>query len=317
MDIVGIGTPCFDFIVRVRELPKGNDSMRMQDYTYQGGGIAATALVAASRLGAKTGLVGITGSDNYGRFIIDDFIYNGVDTSHIKIQPDGVSPFSVVVSEDKSQGRNIMYNPGTIPRLTVDDLDKEYITSGKFLHLEWATPVSRQAAVWAREKGVKVVMDVTSYYPEVEDMTPLIDVFVASENYYNKAFNTGTFEENCRKIREKGPEIVVFTFGGKGCVGLGNEGYFEIPAFKVNVADTTGAGDVYHGAFIYGLLQGWNASDTARFASAVSAVKCTRMGGRAGIPDLKTVREFIETGDIDYSEIDKRVEYKRKGVINV
>ena len=78
--------------------------------------------------------------------------------------------------------------------------------------------------------------------------------------------------------------------------------------------DTTGAGDVYHGAFIYGLLQGWDAQKTARFSNAVSAIKCTRMGGRAAIPTFETVTKFLETGVIDYEEIDKRVARYRKSI---
>ena len=85
---------------------------------------------------------------------------------------------------------------------------------------------------------------------------------------------------------------------------------------NITVVDTTGAGDVFHGAFIFGLLKGWDAEKSAKFSSAVSAIKCTRLGGRAALPDYKTVQNFIKTGKIDYTEIDKRVEYYHNGMIN-
>ena len=85
--------------------------------------------------------------------------------------------------------------------------------------------------------------------------------------------------------------------------------FFDAPAFRVDVVDTVGAGDVFHGAFVAGLLQGWSVKDICRFASAVSAIKITRQGGRAGIPDMKTVQHFLETGEIDYKEIDERVKF--------
>jgi len=115
-----------------------------------------------------------------------------------------------------------------------------------------------------------------------------------------------------------GPEIVVITIGNKGCVGIDKNGYFEQETFNsVKVVDTVGAGDVFHGAFLFGLLQGWCAAKTARFANAVSSIKCSRIGGRAGIPDFKTVNEFLETGKIDYSEIDERIKYYSRGVEHV
>ena len=106
----------------------------------------------------------------------------------------------------------------------------------------------------------------------------------------------------------------MFTFGEKGCIGMTKGGYFELPVYKVDVVDTVGAGDVYHGAFLAGLLKGYSAEYTAKLASAVSAIKCTRIGGRAGIPDLETAQHFMETGVINYTDIDARVEFYKRGI---
>ena len=107
---------------------------------------------------------------------------------------------------------------------------------------------------------------------------------------------------------------MVFPLGEMGCVGVQGYEFFMEEGFTVEVMDTTGAGDVYHGAFIAGLLQGWDARQTARFSNAVSAIKCTRMGGRAAIPTFDTVMKFLETGIIDYEEIDQRVARYRKRI---
>ena len=106
----------------------------------------------------------------------------------------------------------------------------------------------------------------------------------------------------------------MFTFGEKGCIGMTKGGYFELPAYKVDVVDTVGAGDVYHGAFLAGLLKGYSAEYTAKLASAVSAIKCTRIGGRAGIPNWEVTDNFLETGEIDYREIDERVKKYGRGL---
>jgi sugar/nucleoside kinase (ribokinase family) len=126
--------------------------------------------------------------------------------------------------------------------------------------------------------------------------------------------NRENIEENCRKVMDMGSPVVVFTFGEKGCAGISAEGFFDIPAYEVEAIDTVGAGDVFHGAFLSGLLLGLSVAETARFASAVSAIKCTRIGGRAGVPSLETVKRFMQDGVIDYAEIDERVEFYKNGI---
>ena len=107
---------------------------------------------------------------------------------------------------------------------------------------------------------------------------------------------------------------MVATFGEKGCAGISKEGFFEIPAFDVDVKDTVGAGDVFHGAFLAAIVKGLSPKDAARFASGVAAIKCTRIGGRAGIPNWEVTDNFLETGEIDYREIDERVKKYGRGI---
>jgi len=179
-------------------------------------------------------------------------------------------------------------------------------------------PVVKQAALWAREKGVGVVFDADHYQKEIAQNYELIDVFIASEFYYRTVFGSDDhYERNCRSIQKEGPDIIIFTFGERGCLGIFDDEFFKLPAFQVPVMDTTGAGDVFHGAFIYGLLQGWGVEETARFSSAVSAIKCTRVGGRVGIPDVPTVEKFLKKGVIDFTEIDQRVAFYRNRIFKM
>jgi sulfofructose kinase len=314
MDVVGIGVPNIDLLAHIRELPKENQSTRLLEYSWQGGGKVPTAMVALARLGARVGMIGVVGDCCYGQFCINDFKYHKIDTSKIIIDKEKNTSFAIVLSEEKANGRNIIYKPGNLRSLLIEDLDREYITSAKYLHLAEVTPVTVKAAQWARESGVKVVFDADYYNPEREEMIPLIDVFIASEFYYDAVFKDKRYEANCRGIMMQGPSIVAFTLGDKGCIAMDKQGFYNLPAYKVNVCDTTGAGDVYHGAFIYGLLQNWTIPETAKFANAVSAIKCTRIGGRAAIPSISTVTKFIECGEIDYSEIDERVKYYEYGI---
>lgn len=317
MDVVGIGHPNVDFLSHIKSLPGPNESARLLDYSWQGGGKVSTALVALARLGASCGIMGTVGSDLFGRMCKKDFERHGVDTSRLITDEGCETALALVISEEATRGRNIICNTGTNHRLEPGELDAEYIRGAKFLHLSDSTATTQTAADIARRAGVRVAFDADEYSPGIQAMLPDIDVFVASEFYYKAVFCDGDYEKNCKSLLGLGPSVVVFTLGGKGCVGADAGGFFSEPTFDVPVVDTVGAGDVFHGAFIFGLLQGFAPARAARFANAVSSIKCTRIGGRAAIPDLATVTEFIKTGRIDYSEIDRRSAFYREGIQNV
>lgn len=313
MDVVGIGRSCLDQLINISELPETDESKRILAYSRQGGGKVPTAAVALSRLGADVAMIDVLSDDSYGNFLLEDYINHNIDVSQVIIDKGKETAFSIVLSEKTTGGRNILYHTGSCRPLEVNDLNREYIKSASYLHLAYVSDATKKAALWAKESGVSVVFDADNYREDIEEMIPLIDVFIASEHYYNAKYNTNNYLQNCRELMDKGPSIVVFTLGSKGSIGLQGDCFFQEPGFDVKVKDTTGAGDVYHGAFIYGLLQGWNIRKIARFSNAVAAIKCTRMGGRAAIPNLETVFEFLDTGEIDYREINKRVELYKKG----
>lgn len=316
-DVVGIDMPCVDFAVNVDHFPEPNGGERIRELSWQGGGKVATGMVAAARLGAKGAMLGAVGTDSYGNFCDKDFIRHGIDTSHLLKREGKTTGMSVVLSNRETMGRAIIYNVGTAERMTREELPVDYLQNARYLHLAMLDDVTVEAARIARQAGVKIFLDADMYSEELEEFIPMVDVFVASEFVYSAMFDDQNYEANCRKMMERGPQIVVFTFGEKGCVGLSEEGYFELPAYHVEVVDTVGAGDVYHGAFVAGLLKGWPVKKIAQFASAVSAIKCTRIGGRAGIPDMETVERFMKTGEINYAEIDQRVEFYKRGIDHV
>ena len=316
VDIIGIETPCIDFTLNLEKLPTSNSGARLNDYSWQGGGKVSTGVIAAARLGAKCMIIGTIGDDVFGRAVYADFVRHGVDVSRMRIMRGYTTSLSVVMSDLETRGRSIMHKAGTTPRIREDaDIDLGIIREAKFYFLSRLEGNNLNAARIARENNVRVLIDANNLHPGMLENIGLIDDFIASEFVYDALFPDSTdYERNCAWILEKGPRSVVFTFGAKGCVGMDNDGYFELPAYKVTAVDTLGAGDVFHGAFLAGLLHGWNLKRTADFSNAVSAIKCTRPGGRAGIPDFGTVIRFMETGVIDYTEIDRRVEYYRRGL---
>lgn len=185
----------------------------------------------------------------------------------------------------------------------------------KYLHLENGRPASAAAALFAREHGIVTVMDADNYQEGIVKLLPCLDVFIASEFFYRDMFGDLPYEEGCRKLLEAGPSTAIVTLGSRGSVGMtAQDGFFRTESFQVPVRDTTGAGDVFHGAYIVGLLEGMDAPECARFASAVSAIKCTCFGGRTGIPNRDTVQRFLETGEIDRTEAQRRLAYYRNNL---
>lgn len=311
MDIVGIGTPCVDLLVNVDVMPSDNSGARMRRYSWQGGGKVPTGVVASARLGGRVGMIGVVGSGTYGQFCLVDFERHGIDVSHMVVDEHGETPFAVPISENSSGDRNIIYYPGNLSVLSPDEIDKDYITSARLLHISGASPATMYAAQCAHESGVLVAIDAERYRPDLEELMPFIDVFIGSETCYRNLFDDERYHDHCRELQARGPHIVAFTLGSRGSVGIdGDETFFE-ESISVPVRDTTGAGDVYHGAFNYGLLQGWETPYVARFSNIVAAIKCTRLGGRAAIPSLETVNRYLENGVIDYTEIDERVAFYR------
>ncbi|MEL7607897.1 MAG: carbohydrate kinase family protein [Bacillota bacterium] len=314
-DVVGIDAPNIDLLLNLEEFPKPDGFTPVSACSWQGGGKVATGMVAAARLGAKAAMLGFVGDDAYGRFILEDFERHGIDIGGIAVRKGKRTNMATVLSDRQSGGRSVLWLPGDAERLRSDEIPDHYLQNTRFFHIAQADELTLDKARKARLAGAKVIIDADNYSDDLLNCFDAVDIFIASEFVYNKMFSGVDYEAASRAVLQKGPEIAVFTLGSRGCAGTGPEGFFFIPAYSVQVKDTVGAGDVFHGAFVAGLLRGWNAEQTARFASAVSAIKCTRIGGRAGIPTMDAALAFMQTGTIDESELDERVEYYSKGIV--
>ncbi|MDD3244055.1 MAG: carbohydrate kinase family protein [Eubacteriales bacterium] len=306
-DVVAIGTPFMDFAVHINELPtKKDQGGRILQTSWQGGGKTASAMAAVGQLGGTGSYMGIVGDDDYGRFLVDDFQYYNIDTSHMI--PDGRNSFSLVLSDDVTNGRNILGRFKTGRAYAVSDLDAEFIAQHKLLHLERADEVGHAAAKIMHEAGGLVSFDGDGYSDETQAMLSEIDIFIGSEFYYTKLFgDSQDYEKNLAEVRKLGPAVVVFTLGDKGAVVSWEGGYEYVPGYKVEVVDTVGAGDVYHGAYAFAITHGMNPVEATRFSNAVSAIKCTSIGGRSGIPSYDMVMQFMKEGKCDRTLIEEKV----------
>lgn len=316
--IVGLDTPWFDEVIHLEEVPPENRNGRILSATCQGGGKVSTALAAAGRLGAPSAIIAVMGTGARSDFLIEDFAAHGVDTAYIRRVQGYRDGFSVVLSDKKSGGRRILWRPVSAENaLSVEDVERARaaIEGALFLHLCHLGEPDLYAARIAHAAGAKVCFDADTYREEYMPHMGAVDILIGSEEFYLSYFadaDVKEYERNIRALYGRGFVTVIFTFGEQGCRGISSEGYFELPAFRVDAVDTVGAGDVFHGAYLAGLCKGMSAEEAARYASGASAVKCTAEGGRAGIPDDAMLHEFLSTGRIDEKVLREREAYYRE-----
>lgn len=317
LDIIGIGKPIKDLLVAVDSMPKGDGATMARAVSSQGGGNCASAIIAAARLGMKCGIYSNIGDDAKGQFCRDDFLRHGVDVSHLRLEAQKTTSFCLCIAETSSQTRRFIGQSGTASELSPDSIDYDYIKSSRLVHFDGYGATAQAVAKFARSNGIITSIDAGGYSPGYVDMEPLIDLFIASEFYMAGRFPGETPENAVKKMAKAGCKVAVITLGASGLVGCVGDDIFSLPAFKgLEIVDTTGAGDVFHGAFASAYLMGMEPVLCAKFASAVSYIKCTRIGGRSGIPTRNMVEHFLKYGElIGTEELDARQEFYKNLVV--
>lgn len=321
MKVIGIGNCCVDFIIGLEKMPAENGFARFESQSWQGGGKVPTALAVLGRMGILSSMIAKAGADPYSRFAAQDLRFSGVDTELMIREADAQTGFCVCIAEKSTGNRNYIGNFDATQSVQCEDLKREWFDGIDFLHIDALTPATELAAQWTHESGGKVVIDADRFRDDLERSLNCVDVFIGSEYYFKGAFQDTDSSDPARcmeripELLTKHAEIVIITLGERGCVGADRHGCFWQPAFTtLPVVDTTGAGDVFHGAYIAALCMGKDTRESARFASATSAIKCCAAGGRAGIPTREHVESFLRNGSIELSWQKERLEHYKKAV---
>jgi sulfofructose kinase len=289
-DIVGVGLAVLDVLIRLKDMPAWEQGTRLSAFRLDGGGPVGTAMAAAARLGARVAYIGTAGTDVAAEIKLRELERYGVDLRHVVRRP-GPESQVVLVFVHEETGERVFAGLQTMESslLQPEELDREAIASARYLHLDGFHPAAAlRAAKWMREAGGKVVLDAarqTGPVPgHLRRLIPYVDILISGSGFVPALTGKDDIWEAGEAALESGPAIVVQTEGAEGSYTVTAQERFHMPAFPVDVLDTTGAGDVFHGAFIVGLLQGWPLRQIAAFATAVAALKCTQLGGRAGVP---------------------------------
>lgn len=298
MKVVGLGQCALDHLFIVDSFPMPDTKKEVIEWAIQGGGPVATALVSLARLGVTCDYHGITGDDEAGEKIRASLKDEGVNIDGLMRRQGSGSQAAFILVKKESGKRTIFWKRPSAEPFKPEELPAGLLDDAGFLLLDGLMiEASLYAAEKAKEKGVPVMLDAGRVREGMIELAHKCDYIVCSEEFAREfAGNPDTFipEEAIMKMKTLNAKTVTITLGEEGSITIYKDEVFRTPAFKVNVVDTTGAGDVFHGGYIYGLLQKWEIKEVLKFASAFAALKCRALGGRAGISDLNETMELIK-----------------------
>ena len=295
-DVVGVGLNATDTVLIVPHFPAYAGKVPFEDEHMSPGGQVASALVACSRLGLRAKYIGSVGDDLRGRIQLESLQGTGINLDHVLLRP-GCPNQSAYIIIDRSTGeRTVLWQRGDCLKILPEEITDEMISCARLLHIDGHdTPAVARAAEIARRHGIPVTVDVDTIYHGFDRVLPNVDYLVASSEFPTGwTGETDPFKALATIQNEYGMRVAAMTLGAHGALALQNGRFLYSPAFVVNCVDTTGAGDVFHGAFCYSVLQGMSLAEALDFSNAMAALNCTALGARGGIACLAEIRVLMQ-----------------------
>ncbi len=287
-----MGIACVDYIC-VADLVEPGGRSPILDYVVQGGGLTGTAMVACARLGASAKMLGRIGDDKVGEQIAQGLESEGVDISDLLRVRGGKSFFSMILVDPHTAERTIYFRPDIDIECSTDLIRLGALDGAGALVLDPHWPEgAKVVADRARELGIPIVLDVNPR-DDILDVLAMADYPIISRDAAFALAGERDYSSALAAMRTSGCKAAIITAGAEGVYFADASGEDHVAGFSVDAVDTTGAGDVFHGAFAFALTQGWGVRDAVTFASAVSGIKCTKLGGRAGIPTYDQTMAFL------------------------
>ena len=295
VDLVGVGLNATDTLIPLASYPERGSKLEYRTASIMPGGQTASAVVACQSWGLRTRYVGRLGNDDAGRLHRSEFTRTGVDARVIEVAG-AASPQSLILVDGGGE-RTVLCRRDERLLLQPDDLDRNWIVRARALHVDgYETVAATVAARWAREAGIPVIADLDETYPGVEDLLQNIDYLIVSRDFPGRLTGERSLEMALRRMHvHYGCTVTAATLGQDGVLAWDGRRFHLRSAYRVPVVDTTGAGDIFHAGFIYGLLQGWTLEQRLDFACAAAALNCTASGARGGIRTVGDVERLMAT----------------------
>jgi sulfofructose kinase len=296
VDLVGVGLNATDTVIPLAGFPVRGSKVEYRSVDILPGGQVATTVVACQRWGLQTRYVGKLGDDSAATLHRNAFAQAGVETQ-ITTVAGGASAQSLILVDGEGE-RTVLCRRDDRLVLQPGDLDKAWVENARALHVDgYDTAAATVAAKWARAAGIPVIADLDELYPGVEELIENIDYLIVSRDFPCRLMQELDLELALKLMQRRfGCLLTAATLGPDGVLAWDGEHLLHTSAFCVPVVDTTGAGDIFHAGFIYGLLQGWELERRLEFACAAAALNCMAVGARGGIQTLEAIEELMATG---------------------
>ena len=301
-DVLGVGASSVDYVYRLPELPAAEgpcSKIRISAHRVSCGGQTATALVSCARLGLRSKFAGVLGSDDNGGLVRDALIRFGVDVTDAVLH-DGPNQFAAILVDERTGERIVLWSRDDRIALKTQELAPSLLASARVVHID---DVDQDAAIQisatAAAMGAEVTSDIDRVTKRTDELVAAVTIPILAEHVPSAVTGEHDVERALRKLRRPQHRLMCVTLGSHGAMILAGDVLHHEPAFTVDAVDTTGAGDVFRGAFIYALLRGDAPQAMLRFANAAAAVSCTRAGAMDAVPNLDDVRGMLEGGERD------------------
>jgi sulfofructose kinase len=296
LDVVGVGLNATDTFIPVAHYPARGSKVEFRSAQVLPGGQVATAMIACQQWGLRTRYVGKVGDDHAAALHRAEFARAGVEarlfTAH------GCPSQQAFILVDDSGERTVLWKRDDRLTLRPEELRQDWIVNARALHVDGHdTAAAAAAAGWARAANIPVIADVDDLYPGVETLLKSVDYLITSRDIPGRLMQEPDLKKSLPALQKRfGSRLTAATLGEEGVLAWDGSQFHYAPAFRIDPIDTTGAGDIFHAAFIYALLQGWPLPRQLDFACAAAALNCTALGARAGIQAVPAIEHLIATG---------------------
>jgi sulfofructose kinase len=295
-DIVGVGVNSVDTVYLLPAMPQRSGplaKMRILACHTLCGGQTATAVATCASLGLRSKYVGAAGNDEHGGRIRRAMAEAGVDLADLIVR-DAANQTAAILVDQTTGERIVLWDRDERLRLDARELSEAALGSARVVHVD---DVDEDAAIGAarigRRAGAWVTTDIDRITARTTELIDLATHAIVAEHVPAQLTGIADLEAALRQLRTAHDAVLCVTLGDRGAVALDGDTFHHAPAFAVDAIDTTGAGDVFRGGFIYGLISGQPMDQVLRVANAAAAVSCTRLGALNGVPTLAEIEGLL------------------------
>jgi sugar/nucleoside kinase (ribokinase family) len=297
VDVVGVGLNATDTLIRIPHFPAFDSKVEFLSADVLPGGQVASAMAACAAWGLRARYIGKVGDDPPAQMQRAAMEWARVE-AHLIPVPQCASQTAYILVDDSTGERTILWRRDPRLELHPEELNRDWILFARALLVDGHdTAAAAQAALWAREAGIPVTADVDNLYAGVEDLLKSVDYLMASRDFPARLTGEPDLAKSLPAIRKQfGNRLVGVTLGRAGALAWDGRRFLPCPGYEVAAVDTTGAGDIFHGAFVYGILQDWPMERILDFSCAAAALNCTVLGARGGIKPIAEIERLMREG---------------------